>query len=66
MLHVVAVPTVQDTIVTTHVVSSPVATMNEHEEPVLQDPQEPVVTHKGEQQQPHVEQVSSNGPPRRS
>ena len=34
-LPIVAVPTVQDTIVTAPVVSSPVATMNEHEEPVL-------------------------------
>ena len=56
----VVVPTVQDTVITTHVVSSPVATMNEHEEPVLQDPQEPIVTHEEEQQQPHVEQASSN------
>ena len=49
-LPVVVVPTVQDTIVTAPVVSSPVAIMNEHEEPVLQDPQEPIVTHEGEQQ----------------
>ena len=56
----------QDTIVTTPVVSSPVATMNEHEKLVLQDPQEPIVTHEGEQQQPQVEQVSSNEAPRRS
>ena len=34
-LPVVAVPTVQDTIVTAPVVSSLVATINEHEEPVL-------------------------------
>ena len=34
-LPVVVVPTVQDTVVTASVVSSPVATMNEHEEPVL-------------------------------
>ena len=54
MLPVVAVPTVQDTIVTTPVVSSPVATMNEHKEPILQDPQEPVVTNEGEQQQPNI------------
>ena len=45
MLPVVAVPTVHDTIVTAPVVSSPVATINEHEEPVLQDPIEPVVAH---------------------
>ena len=64
-LPVVVVATVQDTVVTTHVVSSSVATMNEHEEPVVQDPIEPVVTHK-EQQQPHIEQESSNEAPRRS
>ena len=34
-LPVVAVPTVQDTIVTTPDVSSPVATMNEYEEHVV-------------------------------
>ena len=44
-LPVVAVPTVQDIVVTAYVVSSPVATMNEHEEPILQDLLEPVVTH---------------------
>ena len=37
-LPVVAASAVQDTVVTTPVVSSPMATMNEHEEPVLQDP----------------------------
>ena len=41
-------------------------TMNEHEEPILQDPLEHVVIHEGEQQQPHIEQVSSNEAPRRS
>ena len=51
---------------TAPIVSSPVATMNEHEEPVLQDPQEPIVTHEGEQQQSHVEQASSSEAPRRS
>ena len=65
-LPVVAVQTVQDTIVTSPIVSSPMATMNEHEEHVLQDPQEPVVTHEKEQQQPHIEQASSNEAPRRS
>ena len=34
-LSVVVVPTVQDTVVTTPVVSSPVATMNEYEKPIL-------------------------------
>ena len=55
----------QDTVVTTPVVSSLVATMNEHEEPVVQDTIEPVVTHEEEQQQPHIEQMSSNEAPRR-
>ena len=35
MLPIVATPTVQDTVVTAPVVSSPVATMNEHEDQVL-------------------------------
>jgi hypothetical protein len=43
---------VQVTVVTTPVVSSPVATMNGHEEPVLQDPIENDATSEGEQQQP--------------
>jgi len=47
----------QDTIVTAPVVSSPMATMNEDEEPILQDPIEPVVAHEEEQQQPQMEQV---------
>ena len=51
---------------TTPIVSSPVATINEHEEPVLQDPIELVVAHEEEQQQPHIEQASSNKAPRRS
>ena len=55
MLHVVAVPTVQDTVVTAPVVSSPMSTMNEHKEPVIQDLIEPIVTHEEEQQQPHIE-----------
>ena len=42
------------------------ATINEHGEPVLQDPLEPVVIHEGEQQQPHIEQASTNKGPRRS
>ena len=56
----------QDTIVTTPVVSSPVATMNGHEEHVLQDPLEPIVTHEEEQQQSHIEQAPTNEAPRRS
>ena len=49
-LPVVVVPTVQDTVVTAQIISSSVATMNEHGEPVVQDPIEPVVTHEEEQQ----------------
>ena len=56
----------QDTIVTAPVVSSPVATMNKQEELVLQNFLEPVVTHEGEQQQPYIEQASSNEAPKRS
>ena len=40
--------------------------MNEHEEPIIQDPIEPVITHEEEQQQPHIEQASTNEAPRRS
>jgi hypothetical protein len=49
-LPVVAGPTVQDTVVTALVVGSPVATMNEHEEHVLQYPIESGVAHEEEQQ----------------
>jgi hypothetical protein len=49
-LPVAAIPTVQETVVTTPVVSSSVATINEHEKPVLQNPIEPIVVHKEEQQ----------------
>jgi hypothetical protein len=35
-----------------HVVIPPVATMNDDEKPILQDPIELVATHEGEQQQP--------------
>ena len=65
-LPVAAAPIVQDTVVTTHVVSSPVATINEHEEPVLQDPIESIVAHEEEQQHPHMEQMPTNEAPRRS
>ena len=41
-----------DTVVPAPVVIPPVATMNDDEEPVLQDPVEPIATHEGEQQQP--------------
>jgi hypothetical protein len=68
-LHVAVEPTVQDTIVPTPVASSPVATINKHEEPVfeeavLEESIEPNVAHEEEQQQPNVEQVLEA--PRRS
>jgi hypothetical protein len=46
-LPTVTTPTMQDTEVLAPVVIPPVATMNEDEEPVLQDTIEPVVTHEG-------------------
>ena len=48
------------------VVIPPVATMNDDEEPVLQDPIEPIATHEGEQQQPQTEDVPKVEAPRRS
>jgi hypothetical protein len=49
-LPVVAAPTMRDIMVPAPVVIPHVATMNDDEEPVLQDPIEPVATHEGEQQ----------------
>jgi hypothetical protein len=49
-LSAIAAPTMQDTVVSAPVVIPPVVTMNDDEEPVLQDPIEPVATHEGEQQ----------------
>ena len=65
-LHAVAAPTVQDTMVSAPVVIPPVATMNENEKPVLQDPIEPIATHEGEQQQPQTVDVTNVEAPRRS
>ena len=48
------------------VVIPPVATMNDDEEPILQDPVEPIVTHEGEQQQPQIGDVPNVKAPRRS
>ena len=48
------------------VVISPVATMNENEEPVLQDPIEPIATYEGEQQQPQTVDMLNVEAPRRS
>ena len=52
---VVAAPAVHDTVVPAPVVSSPVVAINENEEPVLQDPLEPVAADEGEEQQPQVQ-----------
>ena len=65
-LPAVAAPTVLDTVVPAPVVIPPVATMNENEEPVLQDSIEPIATHEGEQQQPQTEDVPNVEAPRRS
>ena len=46
-LPAVAAPTVQDTVVPAPVVISPVATMNDDEESVPQDPIETIATHEG-------------------
>ena len=62
----VAAPTVQDAMVSAPVVIPPMATMNENEKPVLQDPIEPIATHEGEQQQPQTEDVPNVEAPRRS
>ena len=42
------------------------ATMNDDEEPVLQDSIEPIATHEEEQQQPQIEDVPNVKAPRRS
>ena len=65
-LPAIAAPIVLDTVVPARVVIPPVATMNDDEEPVLQDPIEPIATHEGEQQQPQTEDVPNMEAPRRS
>jgi hypothetical protein len=65
-LPVLVAPTVQDTVVPTHVVSSPVVTVNNDEEHIPQDPIENDATDKGEQQQPQTEDVANVEAPRRS
>ena len=65
-LPAVAAPTVLDTMVPAPVVIPPMTTMNENEEPVLQDPIEPIATHEGEQQQPQTEDVPNVKAPNRS
>jgi hypothetical protein len=56
-LPVLVALTVRDTVVQTPVVSSPVATTNEDEEPVPQDSIQTDATDEGEQQQPQTEDV---------
>jgi hypothetical protein len=51
-LLVFVAPTVRDTVVPTPIVSSPMATMHDNEEPVPQDPIQTDATDEGEQQQP--------------
>ena len=65
-LSTVVAPTVQDTVVSTPVVILPVTTMDDDEEPVLQDPIEPIATNEGEQQQPQTEDVPNVEAPGRS
>jgi hypothetical protein len=65
-LPAVDAPTMQDIMVPAPIVISPVATINEDKEPVLQDPIEPVATHEGEQQQSQTEDVPNVEAPRRS
>ena len=65
-LPAVAAPTMLDTVVPASVVIPPVVTMNDDEEPVFQDPVEPIVTHEGEQQQPQTEDVPNMEASRRS
>ena len=60
-----ATPTMQD-VVPTPVVIPPMATTNEDEEPMAQNPTEPVATHEGEQQQPQTEDMPNVEAPRRS
>ena len=65
-LPAVATPTVRDTVVSAPVVIPPVATMNDHKEPILQDPIEPIATNEEEQQQPQTEDVPNVEALRRS
>ena len=65
-LPAVVAPTVLDTVVPAPVVILYVATMNDDEEPVLQDYIEPIATYKGERQQPQTVDVPNVEAPRRS
>ena len=61
-----ATPTMQDVVVPAPVVIPPMATTNEDEEPMVQNPTEPVATHEGEQQQPQTENMPNVEALRRS
>jgi hypothetical protein len=56
LIPVIATPTVHDTAVTAPIISSPIVTINENEEPVVQDlvqdPIEPVAAHEEEYNNP--------------
>ena len=60
---VVAAPTVQNTVVPAPVVSSPVVAINENEEPVLQDPLEPVAAEEGGNNSPKYRQKCQQSRP---
>jgi hypothetical protein len=77
VLSVAASPTVSSPVVSSppdaasptvsaSVVSSLAAATSQNQEPVLQDPTEPIAAHEGEQQQPQVEEVPIAVAPRRS
>ena len=65
-LPTVATPTTQDVVVPASIVIPPMATTNEDEEPMVQNPIEPIATHEGEQQQSQTEDVPNVKAPRRS
>ena len=58
-LFAVVAPIVSDTVVPAPIVIPPMTTMNDDEEPILQDPIEPIATHEGEQQQSQTEDVTN-------
>jgi hypothetical protein len=65
-LPVLVAPTVWDTVVPTHVISSLVVTVNNDQEHVLQEPIQTDATDEGKQQQPQTEDVLNVEAPRRS
>jgi hypothetical protein len=65
-LSVLVAPTVRDIVVPTPVVSSPVKTVNNDEEPILYEPIQIDATDEGEQQRPQTEDVPNVEAPKRS